>query len=1058
MKMITTRLNTTDSSKKLNEEKIQSANTHLLDATKSGDLVAIIAALKQGADIECSDSQQYKPIHLAAIYSNQAIIDYLLEHGANIHCKKGKGSPIHYAAIHGNLEAIKALATRNPSIINEQAQYGYTPLHYAVSYNHFEAVKLLLNLGANFEIRTIMRENTDGITPLELAFTIHHRDTKTDGYYFYPISNLDRSLIMRSLVEHEMIVKNRTTADIVDEYVRKYTESRYCIGRILYECKVQLFSDLPSDTLLKDILFNEDCAKILMIELNKVDLYSKIIHYLSPDNDIQLKSKETILNQTIQFYKESDSALLSAAIKGDVKQFMNALYDGANVNHWDDWGQALHHISDKRKNYENPRDAIQLLHQLLKSGSKLEKNKGTLKDRNDTWGDNIIPIQWILNNSQFDLAVLLCASGFNIVEIKEYFYNGLWWSSVNYWPAIIQRYLAKDINDDKGILNKKDLRIAYAYYQSIEAGAYADAKEVNQDCLLWLCAILGDIKPLKTLDLFHADVNKYIPICRFTPLMMASHCGNKEMVTFLLQHGAKIDAQFVTIDPYPGLPKVQAWYNASLKERTEGLKEIPDSLFLAKNSRCESIINILADKGKQLPHNQIIITDESLPKLSKLNKNQLINSISEENQMKGRQQETIDTLQIQIMKHEQQLKELEDKLHTKDKQIEALQLQIQELNKKANPKYIFSNILLEAAVKGSMEKINAALVFDADIRSKNENGQTALHLSVQNNHLGMSDFLIEKDQSLFMIPDKDDLTPMQHQAQIGQLNMLDWLYDKGKNISDFSGNQEAFNRVYEVASTEAKLFLANKRLLESAKTGKAVGILDALQKGANINVKANDGETALYKAVYSKDFNIASLLIEHGADPTIRTNKLFEEISKQHDTTLHYAKTLNDQTFISLLATPYLIFAALHSKEQDILYALELGAHLNGRDVHGQTALHKAVLTGDITILKLLLKKHAELQPDIDMADANGKTPYDLAVQSGIKIKNNEKDIKLEVFLIQKFSAYKKEIKLYRKSIMSNSSFNFIASIGREEMNQAENKTDSNVESLHNSLFSPVKK
>ncbi|KAJ9190399.1 hypothetical protein P3X46_001607 [Hevea brasiliensis] len=53
---------------------------------------------------------------------------------------------LHYAAIAGNIQAIRILVTKNPSLLNKGNFYGLTPLHYAAQYGHREAVSYLLSV------------------------------------------------------------------------------------------------------------------------------------------------------------------------------------------------------------------------------------------------------------------------------------------------------------------------------------------------------------------------------------------------------------------------------------------------------------------------------------------------------------------------------------------------------------------------------------------------------------------------------------------------------------------------------------------------------------------------------------------------------------------------------------------------------------------------------------------------------------------------------------------------------------------------------------------------
>lgn len=138
---------------------------------------------------------------VAGLNPNVGVVQYLIEHGANIHAKDEYGvTPLHWAAENSsNVEVVKYLlknganpkekgvygttpiicaARRNPNIgvikslfeqgidINEaDDESGQTLLHWAAKLNpNIEVLKYLVKMGANVELR-----NKNGNTPLHSA-------------------------------------------------------------------------------------------------------------------------------------------------------------------------------------------------------------------------------------------------------------------------------------------------------------------------------------------------------------------------------------------------------------------------------------------------------------------------------------------------------------------------------------------------------------------------------------------------------------------------------------------------------------------------------------------------------------------------------------------------------------------------------------------------------------------------------------------------------------------------------------------------------------------------
>ncbi|HBT82140.1 MAG TPA: hypothetical protein DEB35_01465 [Desulfuromonas sp.] len=72
-------------------------------------------------------------------------------------------TPLHFAAIRGDVEAVEALIKAGADI-NAQGEHHYSPLHEAVEQGHPEVVRLLIGACARKDLK-----DSDGATPVELA-------------------------------------------------------------------------------------------------------------------------------------------------------------------------------------------------------------------------------------------------------------------------------------------------------------------------------------------------------------------------------------------------------------------------------------------------------------------------------------------------------------------------------------------------------------------------------------------------------------------------------------------------------------------------------------------------------------------------------------------------------------------------------------------------------------------------------------------------------------------------------------------------------------------------
>ena len=140
----------------------------LLDATKRGDVVAVKAALKQGADVNAAQGDGLTALHLAAQEGNLEIVKVLLGAKANVNAKSkiGEYTPLHLAASGAHLDVTLALlaAKADPGAVTTTT--GVTPLHLAAKALNGEAVvKALLEKGAPANAK----ETSSGQTALMFA-------------------------------------------------------------------------------------------------------------------------------------------------------------------------------------------------------------------------------------------------------------------------------------------------------------------------------------------------------------------------------------------------------------------------------------------------------------------------------------------------------------------------------------------------------------------------------------------------------------------------------------------------------------------------------------------------------------------------------------------------------------------------------------------------------------------------------------------------------------------------------------------------------------------------
>lgn len=152
---------------KENQEVIAEIECQLLEASKSGDLVTvkkIISANPKVVNCRDTEGRNSTPLHFASGYNRVAVVEYLLEHSADVHASdKGGLIALHNSSSYGHLEVTQMLIKAGANV-NALDLWKFSPLHEASAKGKYEIVKLLLKNGADPKLR-----NRDNASPLDLA-------------------------------------------------------------------------------------------------------------------------------------------------------------------------------------------------------------------------------------------------------------------------------------------------------------------------------------------------------------------------------------------------------------------------------------------------------------------------------------------------------------------------------------------------------------------------------------------------------------------------------------------------------------------------------------------------------------------------------------------------------------------------------------------------------------------------------------------------------------------------------------------------------------------------
>lgn len=149
-----------------------SGQTLLHLATWKDSVAAVDFLLENGAEIEIRDGKGHTPLHSAAAWNGKNVAQLLIERGANINAQSESAqTPLHCAARSGNLEIAQLLLDWGANI-NAWANCNQdTALHFAIEGNHLDMVRLLVERGADVNAKMPFSQ-----TPLQRAKTLRRKE------------------------------------------------------------------------------------------------------------------------------------------------------------------------------------------------------------------------------------------------------------------------------------------------------------------------------------------------------------------------------------------------------------------------------------------------------------------------------------------------------------------------------------------------------------------------------------------------------------------------------------------------------------------------------------------------------------------------------------------------------------------------------------------------------------------------------------------------------------------------------------------------------------------
>ncbi len=146
---------------------VEKIEDRIFELARKGNVEELRTLLETNLElVQCIDKEGSTPIHQAARFNKSDVIEMLIAAPfyADINCKDyNESTPLHWAAVHGAIEAILILC-KNGAQINIRDRYGKGPLHLAIVKRCYRGANVMLLYGADINYK-----RADGSSAFHIA-------------------------------------------------------------------------------------------------------------------------------------------------------------------------------------------------------------------------------------------------------------------------------------------------------------------------------------------------------------------------------------------------------------------------------------------------------------------------------------------------------------------------------------------------------------------------------------------------------------------------------------------------------------------------------------------------------------------------------------------------------------------------------------------------------------------------------------------------------------------------------------------------------------------------
>jgi ankyrin repeat protein len=314
------------------------------------------------------------------------------------------------------------------------------------------------------------------------------------------------------------------------------------------------------------------------------------------------------------------------------------------------------------------------------------------------------------------------------------------------------------------------------------------------------------------------------------------------------------------------------------------------------------------------------------------------------------------------------------------------------LNEFADPNYTDKDLqtpLIVAAAYGNYDMLKILLERGAQVNARDKDGYSAVFYAAQENRVRILDELIKRQADLVR-KNNFGYTPLILAAAKGHVEAVRRLVEAGVDVNATAdnGGTAAYWAAIKDYDEVVKILVAagavdpknNKELVRAAQSNDVARAEKALQANINIDLKNEDGYTALMYAVNAGSLDVARLILSRKARINLQDRDGYSALmiaayrgnAEMLDLLLQYKPDVNLRHRSGRTA---LIMAAWKGTAQMVQRLIAAGARVNDQDLDGWTALMFSAYVGDLEKVKILTAARANAA----LKNKKGQTAYDLA-------------------------------------------------------------------------------